>query len=67
MKNILIFKTSIVFYREYKVEYLENWELTFNETYIEMIPQVRGIKWYHRIRDPENPFLTEMNMKVVKH
>jgi hypothetical protein len=30
-----------------EVEYLENRELTFDETCIEMIPQLRGIEWYH--------------------
>jgi hypothetical protein len=59
MKNILILKISIVFYGEYKVEYLENRELTFDETYIEMIPEVRGVEWYHQIGDPENPCLTK--------
>jgi hypothetical protein len=61
MKNILILKISIVFYGEYKVEYLENRELTFDETYIEMTPEVRGIEWYQQIGDPENPCLTTIS------
>jgi hypothetical protein len=59
MENILILKIFTVFYGEYKVEYLENRESTFDETYIEMILQVRGIKWYHQIGNPGNPCQTE--------
>jgi hypothetical protein len=43
---------------KFEVEYLENWELTFDKNYIEIIPEGRGIELYYRIENPENPCLT---------
>jgi hypothetical protein len=58
------FENFHFFCGEYKVEYLENRKLTFDETYIEIIPQVRGIEWYHQIGNPENPCLTKILFSI---